>query len=163
MGGRPENPTGIDLLPDLHAEARRWNPERVSVRSENVAALAFLDATFNLVLQATVFTSVLDSAMKQRMPSEMLRVMEGNGLLLWYDYQVNNPWNPDVRGVKRQELYRLFPGCRIELQRITLAPPFRPFACPVFLVGLLLVTHEDLFRGPFPGEDDVQLPEGAHL
>jgi hypothetical protein len=36
---------------------------------------------------------------------------------------VNNPRNPDVRGVGRQELHRLFPTCTIEHRRVTLAPP----------------------------------------
>jgi len=53
----------------------------------------------------------------------MIRVVKRDGLILWYDYHANNPWNPDVRGVRKQEIQRLFPGCNIELQRVTLVPP----------------------------------------
>jgi SAM-dependent methyltransferase len=129
-GAQPENITGIDLLPDRLAEARRLCPEAVSVEYGNAAMLTFLDATFDIVLQSTVFTSVLDPRVKQQMASEMLRVVKADGLILWYDYHVNNPLNPDVRGVKKQEIRRLFPGCRIELQRITLAPPLVRLLAP---------------------------------
>jgi len=68
--------------------------------------------------------------MKQRIASEMLRVSRGGGLILWYDYHADNPWNPDVRGVKKPEIYCLFPGCRFDLQRITLAPPLSRSLAP---------------------------------
>jgi ubiquinone/menaquinone biosynthesis C-methylase UbiE len=105
------------------AEARYLCPEAIQIVYGNAAALAFPDATFDLVVQSTVFTSVLDTTMKHQMAAEMLRVVKDDGFILWYDYHVNNPWNPDVRGVKRQEITQLFPGCRITLQRMTLVPP----------------------------------------
>ena len=60
----------------------------------------------------------------------MMRVVKPEGFILWYDYHVNNPWNNDVRGVKRNEINRLFPSCRIELQRITLIPPLARLLVP---------------------------------
>jgi len=122
-GARPENITGVDLLSDRVIEAKKLCPEAVQIHCGSAAQLAFSSDTFDLVLQSTVFTSVLDASMKQQMASEMLRVVKRDGLILWYDYWVNNPWNADVRGVKRQEIAQFFPGCLIELQRITLAPP----------------------------------------
>ena len=129
-GARPENITGIDLLANRVAEARYLCPEAVRVMYGNAAELAFPDATFDLVVQSTVFTSVLDARMKQQMASEMLRVVKDDGFILWYDYHVNNPWNPDVRGIKRQEISQLFPGCRIKLQRLTLVPPLVRLLAP---------------------------------
>jgi SAM-dependent methyltransferase len=129
-GARPENITGIDLLANRVAEARYLCPEAVRIMCGNAAELAFPDATFDLVVQSTVFTSVLDALMRQQMASEMLRVVKDDGFILWYDYHVNNPWNPDVRGIKRQEISQLFPGCRIKLQRITLVPPLVRLLAP---------------------------------
>jgi ubiquinone/menaquinone biosynthesis C-methylase UbiE len=129
-GARPENIAGVDLLSDRVTEAKKLCPEAVQVQCGSAAGLAFPSATFDLVLQSTVFTSVLDSSMKQQMAAEMLRVVKNDGLVLWYDYRVNNPWNSDVRGVKRQELSQFFPGCRIKLQRITLAPPLVRLLAP---------------------------------
>jgi ubiquinone/menaquinone biosynthesis C-methylase UbiE len=122
-GANPPNLHGIDLIPDRIAHAKNLCPAAVTLRCGNAESLNFSDGFFDLLLQSTVFTSILDYKMKQRIASEMLRVLKPDGLILWYDYHINNPWNPDVRGVKKREIYRLFPGCRIDLKRITLAPP----------------------------------------
>ena len=129
-GARPDNIVGVDLLPERIAEARRLCPQAVSLLSGNAAKLEVSDATFDLVLQSTVFTSILDPGMKQEIAAEMLRVVKPDGLILWYDYHVNNPRNPDVRGVKKREIYQLFPECHIALRRITLAPPLARLLAP---------------------------------
>ena len=122
-GALPENICGVDLLPDHVAKAKQLCPAKMTIESGNAAKLELPDAQFDLVLQSTVFTSVLDLEMKRRIAGEMLRVLKPDGLILWYDFHVNNPCNPDVRAVKKREIHRLFPDCRIELRRITLAPP----------------------------------------
>jgi ubiquinone/menaquinone biosynthesis C-methylase UbiE len=147
-GAQPENITGVDLLSDRVAEAKRLCPEAITVECGSAAELVFPNETFDLVLQSTVFTSVLDREMKQHLAAEMLRVVKQEGLILWYDYHVHNSQNPDVRGVKRREIYRLFPGCWIELRRITLAPPITRLIAPYswlvcYLLGRIpfLCTH----------------------
>ena len=129
-GARPEHIVGIDLLADRVAEARRLCPETVEIRCGSAAALSFPHKTFDLVLQSTVFTSILDFEMKRQIACEMLRVLKEDGLILWYDYHANNPRNPDVRGVKKREIHQLFHGHRIILRRITLAPPLARLIAP---------------------------------
>lgn len=147
-GAQPENITGIDLLPERIDKARHLCPGSVTLFCTNAEVLEFATDSFDLVLQSTVFTSILDEQVKQRIAAEMVRVLRPDGLLLWYDYHFNNPRNPDVRGVKKPEIYRLFAGCHIRLQRITLAPPlsrllapYSPLLC--HLLGKLpfLCTH----------------------
>jgi ubiquinone/menaquinone biosynthesis C-methylase UbiE len=87
------------------------------------ANLNFSDAQFDLVLQSTLFTSVLDLQIKKQIATEMRRVVKPDGLILWYDCHMNNPRNTDVEGVKKREIYELFSGCSIEPECITLAPP----------------------------------------
>ena len=123
MGARPENLAGVDLLPDSIAEAKALCPAGVTLRCASAAEVDFPDDTFDLVLQSTVFTSILDDGLKRQIATEMLRVLKPDGVILWYDFLVSNPWNPDVRGVKRKEIRRLFAGCRVRLKRITLALP----------------------------------------
>ena len=122
-GARPENVVGVELLPERVAEAKRLCPGAIQIVQSNAAKLEFSDATFDLVFQSTVFTSVLDPGMKEELASEMRRVLKPEGLILWYDYHMNNPRNPDVKGVKRKEIHTLFTDCDIYLRRITLAPP----------------------------------------
>ena len=45
-------------------------------------------------------------------------------MVLWYDIRVDNPKNPDVRGIRLNEIKELFPeASAYRAQRITLAPP----------------------------------------
>jgi ubiquinone/menaquinone biosynthesis C-methylase UbiE len=129
-GARPENVTGIDVLPDRVAEATRLCPNGMQIQRGNAADLELPSGYFDLVVQSVVFTSVLDTEIKRRIAAEMLRVVKPEGLIFWYDYHMNNPRNPDVRGVGRQEIHELFPNCQIELQRITLAPPIARRVAP---------------------------------
>jgi ubiquinone/menaquinone biosynthesis C-methylase UbiE len=129
-GARPENVLGVELLSDRVAEATRLAPKAVEIHQGNAAILSFSSATFDIVVQSTVFTSVLDPAMKRQMASEMSRVLKPDGLILWYDYHMDNPRNSDVRGVRRREIQMLFPNCDIRLQRITLAPPIARTLAP---------------------------------
>lgn len=129
-GARPENITGVDLLPDRIDEAKKLCPGTAKIQCGDASKLAFPDATFHIVLQSTVFTSVLNDNLKRQIASEMLRVVKPDGLILWYDYHINNPRNHDVRAVKKQEIFQLFPNCRIDLQRITLAPPLSRLLAP---------------------------------
>jgi len=122
-GARPELTFGVDLLPERIAEARRLCPAGVQLRCGNAADLEFPSGIFDLVLQSAVFTSILDPTLKRRIASEMLRVLRPGGMVLWYDYHVDNPANPDVRGVGRREIETLFAGCPLRLERITLLPP----------------------------------------
>ena len=146
-GARPENLCGIDLLPERIEQAR----ERCAgahLLCQSATQIPEPDDKFDLVLQSTMFTSILNPAMKQKIAHEMLRVLRPQGLILWYDFYVNNPWNPDVRGIKQAEIQQLFPECSISLKKITLSPPLaRPIArmSPSFYRVLsrveLLCTH----------------------
>jgi len=129
-GANPHNVAGVDLLPDRVSEALRLCPKEMRIARGNAANLSFPDGYFDLVIQSTVFTSVLDDQVKSQMASEMRRVVKPQGFIFWYDYHMNNPRNPDVRGVKSKEIRVLFPQCEIALQRITLAPPLARLLAP---------------------------------
>ena len=55
-------------------------------------------------------------------PKRDVSVLRSDGSILWYDFHVNNPRNPDVRRVTNNDIRDLFSGCSVELHRITLAP-----------------------------------------
>jgi SAM-dependent methyltransferase len=138
-GARPQDVAGIDLLAERVTEARALSAQRIQLFCGSAGALPLRDASFDVVAQFTVFTSILDPALKRQVALEMLRVVKPDGLVLWYDFLFDNPKNPDVRGVGRREIGRLFPGCSIELERVTLAPPLtRTFAGRSWLVCSLL-------------------------
>jgi ubiquinone/menaquinone biosynthesis C-methylase UbiE len=120
---------GIELLDErVEAAARVW-PE-LDIRQGDASRLPFPDETFDLVLQSTVFTSILDPALQTQIAGEMTRVLKSDGAILWYDFRVNNPWNPDVRGVSRRRVKELFPGMTATFRRVTLIPPLARFLGP---------------------------------
>ncbi|MEP6687708.1 MAG: class I SAM-dependent methyltransferase [Gemmatimonadales bacterium] len=147
-GARPDRLHGVDLLPERIAQARRVCAPAVVLSRSGATALPYGDGTFDLVLQATVFSSILDPAVRRAVALEMLRVLRPAGVVLWYDLRMNNPSNPDVRGVDRDEIVALFPGCTAAVARVTLAPPLArllagriPWLARALAVAPLLRTH----------------------
>lgn len=120
-GARPENLRGIELRTEPVDYALFLNPN-LDIRCGSATELPWCDASFDLVCQHTVFSSILDWGMKKSIASEMVRVLTNRGLILWYDFWLN-PTNPQTRGLRPKEIKALFPGCKYDFHRITLAPP----------------------------------------
>jgi SAM-dependent methyltransferase len=129
-GASPENLAGVDLLPERVAAARKLCPPSVHLFCGNAAHVPFADQSIDIVLSMTVFSSILAHGLRAAIAAEMLRVLRSGGFVLWYDFFVNNPANPDVRGVGKSEIARLFPECDIELSRITVAAPLGRAVAP---------------------------------
>ena len=147
-GASPERLTGVDLLRDRLREAARRGPPGSGLALALGNELPFADGTFDLVIQSTVFTSILDPALRARVSAEMVRVLRPGGRVFWYDFHVNNPANPDVKAVTHAELRALFPGCAVDARRVTLAPPIARrvagwswLACRLLEAVPLLRTH----------------------
>ncbi|MGB7846866.1 MAG: class I SAM-dependent methyltransferase, partial [Candidatus Acidiferrum sp.] len=130
-GAKPQNLFGVDLLPERIQVGEDLCPKGVTLQCGDASKLEFEDGSFDLVLQFTVFTSILDSQMRRKVATEMSRVLKPGGAILWYDYFVSNPYNPDVRGVTRMEISQLFPRFSIFLRRVTLAPPLARTIGPI--------------------------------
>jgi SAM-dependent methyltransferase len=113
---------GVDLLPDFVERARSASPG-LQILCSSATDLPFHDGSFDFVSQFMLFTSVLDGDVKQRTAREIDRILAPGGRLLWYDFAVNNPRNPDVRGIGLTEVHQLFPGFSMTHRSITLAPP----------------------------------------
>ena len=122
-GATPGNVAGVDLLPDRISRARELCPSGVELQCREASNLNFSNDSFDIVFQSMAFSSILHTPMKEAVAKEMMRVVRPQGFILWYDCFVNNPRNPDVKGIGKGELGRLFPECRIQCARITLAPP----------------------------------------
>jgi SAM-dependent methyltransferase len=130
LGADPANVVGVELLPSSAARARRLCPAPVTIECSNAANLRFQSDSFDIVLQATVFSSVLDSEMRHAIAAEMLRVVRPAGLILWYDLIVENPWNSCVHPLRKSDVRRMFPGCSLELRRVGLFPVLAQLLVP---------------------------------
>lgn len=159
-GASPSHLTGVELLADRLSSAARLCPSEVTLQRMNGATLEFPDESFDLVLQSVVFTSVLDQKIRHRMAEEMLRVVKKTGFIIWYDFFVDNPWNQNVRGVRKTEITRLFPNCSIELERVSLLLPLAKFLAPWSWSACHLLSRLRLFNTHYLGLIQKKIEEG---
>lgn len=122
LGARASDLVGVDLIPARIELARQTYPE-IEFHVADAAELAFPDASFDVVLSYTVFSSVLYHGMARQISAEMNRVLKPGGVVLWYDMRRGNPTNRNVRGLPAATVRDLFPGLRPILRSLTLAPP----------------------------------------
>ncbi|MDH4062147.1 MAG: class I SAM-dependent methyltransferase [Aquincola sp.] len=131
LGFAPEHMIGIELLTERFAQARHTLPAALCLIEGDAIAAPIELGSQHLVLQSTVFSSLLDAATRQALARAMWRWLAPGGAVLWYDFTVDNPRNPDVRGVPVAEVRGLFPQARIVVRRVTLAPPLARGVCRV--------------------------------
>lgn len=137
FGAVPSRLYGIDLLEDRVHDAHDRLPH-VALACADGQTLPYKSRSFDLVLQYTALSSVLDDTIKANIAQDMLRVLRPGGIVLWYDFWLN-PSNDQTRGIRPPEIKRLFPGCRYDFHRITLAPPItRRLASKSWMICYLL-------------------------
>jgi SAM-dependent methyltransferase len=148
IGFTPEHLCGLELLPERHAQACAVLPRTTCLWLGDAAEAPIEPATQDIVLQSTVFTSLLDEAFQQHLADAMWRWVRPGGGVLWYDFTYDNPRNPDVRGVPLRRVRELFPQGRLQAERLTLAPPLarrvarvHPALCVLLGAIPMLRTH----------------------
>ena len=102
----------------------------------------------DLVLQYTVFTSILDENIKKNIAKEMLRILKPNGVIIWYDFWLN-PTNPQTKGINKPEIKGLFPDCSFEFRKITLAPPIARRIVPVSWILASILEKINIFNSHY--------------
>ena len=129
-GASPENLFGIDMVESRINKAKKLSPN-INYKCQDASLLPYKDEDFDIITQFTVFTSILDTDMKTQIAKEILRVLKSNGIIIWYDFHINNPRNKNTRRINKKELCLLFPNCDINLKSITLAPPLTRTLAPI--------------------------------
>lgn len=107
-GAEVDGLCGIDLMHGRLRAARARSGAALAQAS--VAALPFADASFDLVCQNVVFSSIIDPATRRAAAAELLRVLRPAGHVLWYDAFRSRAKDPHFRPVPRAEIDSLFPG-----------------------------------------------------
>lgn len=123
-----QNLFGVDLLWERVRRGKEQYP-LLNLFWSDASHLPFRDGAFDLAMQFTMFSSILDDALRRRIACEMLRVLKPRGAVLWYDYFFN-PTNAQTRGIGKRELRALFPKCSFHVWRVTLAPPLARWVAP---------------------------------
>lgn len=137
FGANPALLFGMDLIADRVATAADQYPH-LPLSIANGMQLPYPDGAFDMVLQYTVFSSILDTAVQAQIAAEMRRVLRPGGVILWYDFWLN-PTNKQTRGMGVTAVESLFPGCELQFDRITLAPPLARKLVPLTWMGASLL------------------------
>jgi len=149
LGFQRRNISFNELLDDRVNILKQNFPDN-KVYAGNAIELHFPEL-YDVVLQSTVFTSLLNQQDREKLAAKMWELLKPGGLLLWYDFIYNNPSNPDVRKVSPKELLQLFPLAQnISMRKITLAPPigrrvgkmYKLFNIPVLRSHILAVAKK---------------------
>jgi len=123
LGFRPENMVGNELIDERASAAQHVLPMALQVVEGDAMSLRYGPASFDIVFQSMVFSSILDDGFRADLAARMWDWVRPGGGILWYDFTYDNPSNSDVRGVRLREVARLFPLGKMRMSRVTLAPP----------------------------------------
>jgi ubiquinone/menaquinone biosynthesis C-methylase UbiE len=117
LGASPDQLNGIDLMNYRITAARQLAPPGLALLVANAETLPYPERCFDLVVQFTVFSSILDAQLRQRVATEMMRVLKTGGHILWYDLYKTR--NTTLHGVTIPEIKLLFPRMEVRyLQRL---------------------------------------------
>lgn len=113
---------GIELMEPWAERGRRLYPF-IDLHSGSGDQLPWPDASFDLVHQGMVFSSVRNAELRDAIAAEIRRVVRPGGYVLWYDFFFN-PTNRNTVGMTLPRVRSYFPEWRIvDRARVTLAPP----------------------------------------
>lgn len=134
MGFLPRHLKGIEIDEARHAHACEVLPSSLRLvlgdaRDCDEALRLIPPGSQDIVLQATMFSSLLEDRTQVEMADAMWRWVRPGGGVLWYDFVVDNPANRQVRGVPVSRIQQLFPQARLLVRPVTLAPPLARWAC----------------------------------
>lgn len=147
FGASPQNVYGIDLLHYRLSKAKQSLPFS-KIACADGQHLPYPGCSFDLVLQYTAFSSILDVRIKKNIANEMIRVMKPGGIILWYDFWIN-PFNKHTRGIGKNEIRSLFPRCEFEFHKITLAPPIARRIVPLSWVQATFLESLQILNSHF--------------
>lgn len=119
---RPARYIGVDLLEERIAAARAVVPwgEFVIASADR---LPVGDATADVVVAATLLSSLREAFLQRAVAAEIARVLRRGGRFVVYDIRYPSPRNRSVAPVTTLSLERLFPGWHVDARTITLVPP----------------------------------------
>lgn len=121
------------------------------LRTGDARHMPWQDNSFDLVSHFTLFSSILNEIVRQQIAAEMMRIVKPSGVILWFDFRVNNPRNPGVRGIDAAGIRALFPGCDVRLRSVTLAPPLSRFVVPKSWIAACMLEKIPFLRTHYLG------------
>ncbi|MCX8043076.1 MAG: class I SAM-dependent methyltransferase [Desulfobacterota bacterium] len=110
LGAAPERMAGVDISTERLAIARKANPAIAWIKTAG-NNLPFAPASFDLVMQILVFSSIRSSDLRKTIADAIVRVTKSGGYLFWIDHQ--RSLGDGLVGFSRADVLSYFPGMRI--------------------------------------------------
>lgn len=122
FGANPTNIIGNDLLQGRIETAKNNLPQDVRLICCEASELNLQDNQFDIVLQSTMFSSILDLSLQKQIAEKMWHWTKPGGYIIWHDIIHANPYNRDVISVKLRDIKELFPKGIFKIKKTTLFP-----------------------------------------
>jgi ubiquinone/menaquinone biosynthesis C-methylase UbiE len=120
-GVNPRNIYGVEILEDRFNRMKEILPT-TNLQLNEGFTLPFESQCMDLIIQSTVFSSILDFNSRKELASQMYRVLKPGGKIFSYDIRIFNPWNSNVTKMDKAEIKKLFPGARTFFYPVTFNP-----------------------------------------
>ena len=121
-GASPHFLTGVDISDKRISNAKLIFPKFNFFLIDN--SLPFEDEKFSAIIVSTVFSSIRNNQERAFWASELTRVLKSNGVIIFYDMKINNPFNAKTKKVLLSDLKDLFNGYEINHWTLTVWPHF---------------------------------------
>jgi ubiquinone/menaquinone biosynthesis C-methylase UbiE len=113
-GTVPENLSDIDLIEERIETAKHLSPN-INFICGNAEYLPYPNDYFEIVIQFTCFSSIIDKSLQENIAREMLRVLKPGGYIIWYDIRKMKS-NPNMMAIDKNRILELFPNCQYDLK-----------------------------------------------
>ena len=107
LGVQVANMTGIDIQEERLKSARELCP-KATVVSGDATKMPFATASFDLVSESTMFATIVDVSVRERIAAEMLRVCKPNGYLMLVDWRTPTLEMKFYKALTRNDLRSIF-------------------------------------------------------
>lgn len=120
-GFKSKNISGVEVIEERFNRLKQLLPD-TNLKLNSGFNIPFEDNSFDLIIQSTVFSSVLNPDSRKQLADEMIRVLKPNGKIFFYDLKYPNPWNKNVLKIDKKELNFLFNYHHKKSVSVTLNP-----------------------------------------
>lgn len=122
LGAEEKNISGIDIRQNRLKDCKKIFPKS-KINYMDARKLNFDDNSFDVITVFTFFSSLLNENYQNEVSSELIRVLKPKGIIVYYDFRYDNPFNPNVIGINKNKLMCFFKNMSIDINLITLIPP----------------------------------------
>jgi len=139
---------GVDLIEERLKEAKA-KLVGGHFQCADASSLPYRDHSFDLVMQFTMLSSVLNGALRKKIAGEIMRVLKPGGTIVSFDTRYWNPQNPNTRPVREWELRSYFAPCRVQGYPILLIPQVARVLAPLSVGLCRLLERVPMFRSHY--------------